>query len=374
MKIGIVLGTRPEIIKLSPIIRKLEEFKNNDYFIIHTNQHYSKSLDSIFFKELNLPKPRYNLGVGSASHGKQTGKMLEGIERVLIKERPDIVVVQGDTNSTLAGALASSKLGIEVAHVEAGLRSYDRSMPEEINRVLTDHISNYLFAPTEVARENLRREGIEENIFLVGNTIVDATLENIEIAEERKEEIFEEDMLEVVKGGDYFLVTIHRAENTDNRERLKGIVEGILKVGEYYDKTVLFPLHPRTEKKLKEYNLWDTLKNKNIEILEPAGYFKFLILERYAKLILTDSGGVQEEACILKVPCVTLRRSTERPETLEVGGNILVDIEKGDILEAVDIMLKRDRNWRNPFGDGRSGERIARILLEGRNSPLEDKI
>ncbi|MBW9219918.1 UDP-N-acetylglucosamine 2-epimerase (non-hydrolyzing) [Methanothermococcus sp. SCGC AD-155-N22] len=373
MKVGIVLGTRPEIIKLSPIIRKLEEFKNNDidYFIIHTNQHYSENLDRIFFKELNLPEPKYNLRVGSASHGKQTGKMLERIERVLIREKPDIVIVQGDTNTTLAGALASSKLGIEVAHVEAGLRSYDRGMPEEINRVLTDHISNYLFVPTEVAEENLRREGIRENVFLVGNTIVDATLQNIEIAERRKEEIFEEEMLDIVRDGDYFLLTIHRAENTDNRRRLESIVEGILKVAEYYDKTVVFPAHPRTEYRLKEYNLWDRLKNSNIKILEPIGYFKFLILEKYAKLILTDSGGVQEEACILKVPCITLRKNTERPETLEVGSNILVDVEKEDILEAVDTILRRSRNWRNPFGDGKSGERIVKILVEGYDSSME---
>ena len=360
MKVGIVLGTRPEIIKLSPLIRKLEEFNNNHYFIIHTNQHYSKNLDSIFFKELNLPKPRYNLGVGSAPHGEQTGRMLEGIERVLLRERPDIVIVQGDTNTTLAGALASTKLGIEVAHVEAGLRSYDRSMPEEINRILTDHISNYLFAPTEVAEENLKREGITENVFLVGNTIVDATLQNIEIAEEREKET-----LDIIKDMDYFLLTIHRAENTDNRRRLEGIVEGILKVAEHYDNRIIFPVHPRTEKRLREYQLWDRLKNSNIEVLEPVGYFKFLILEKYARLILTDSGGVQEEACILKVPCITLRKNTERPETLEVGSNLLVDIEREDIIEAVEIMLRRERNWRNPFGDGRSGERIVRILLEG---------
>ncbi|HIP15663.1 MAG TPA: UDP-N-acetylglucosamine 2-epimerase (non-hydrolyzing) [Methanothermococcus okinawensis] len=375
MKIGIVLGTRPEIIKLSPVIRELEKLKENiDYFVIHTNQHYSENLNRVFFKELNLPEPKYNLKVGSASHGKQTGMMLEGIEEVLIREKPEIVVVQGDTNTTLAGALASTKLGIEVAHVEAGLRSYDRSMPEEINRVLTDHISNYLFVPTEVAEENLRREGITENVFLVGNTVVDATFQNIKIAEEKKEEIFEGEMLDIVKGGDYFLLTIHRAENTDNSRKLKSIVEGILKVAEYYDETVIFPLHPRTEGKLKEYHLWDKLKkNKNIKMLEPTGYFKFLILEKYAKLILTDSGGVQEEACILKVPCITLRKNTERPETLEVGSNILVDIERENILEAVDSMLRRNRNWENPFGDGRSGERIVKILSESYNLSIKNE-
>ena len=369
MKIGIVLGTRPEIIKLSPIIRKLEELKNNsgiDYFLIHTNQHYSKYLDEIFFKELNLPKPKYNLNVGSASQGKQTGKILEGVEEVLINERPELVIVQGDTNSTLAGALASSKLKIKVVHIEAGLRSYDRSMPEEINRVLTDHISDCLFPPTEVAKDNLIREGIKKNIFVVGNTIVDATLQNIKIAEGKKEII--EDILKVIpKNKEYFLLTIHRAENTDNKERLNNIVNGILKISEYYNIPIIFPIHPRTLKKLREYNILNKLENnKNIKIIEPTGYFKFLILEKNAKLIITDSGGVQEEACILKTPCITLRENTERPETLEVGSNILVkgveDVES--IIGAVDIMIKRNRDWINPFGNGNSGETIVNILLE----------
>lgn len=370
MKIGIVLGTRPEIIKLSPIIRELGELKNNstkdiDYFLIHTNQHYSKYLDEIFFKELNLPKPKYNLNVGSASQGKQTGKMLEGVEEVLINERPEMVIVQGDTNSTLAGALASSKLKIKVVHIEAGLRSYDRSMPEEINRVLTDHISDYLFPPTENAKENLIREGIKKNIFVVGNTIVDATLQNIKIVESKKEII--EDILKVIpENKEYFLLTLHRAENTDNKERLNNIINGILKISEYYNIPIIFPIHPRTLKKLREYNLLNKLgSDKNIKIIEPTGYFKFLILEKNAKLIITDSGGVQEEACILKTPCITLRENTERPETLEVGSNMLVKVEDVEsIIGAVDSMMNRSRDWINPFGDGNSGETIVNILLE----------
>ncbi len=386
MKIGIILGTRPEIIKLSPIIRELErlndssncsgkihntcksnEYNNNnhtDYFIIHTNQHYSENMDKIFFRDLNLPSPNYNLNVGSGTHGEQTAKMLEGIEKILIDEKPDIVIIQGDTNTVLAGVLASSKLKIKVAHVEAGLRSYDKNMPEEINRVIADHISDYLFAPTEIAKENLLKEGIaEEKIFVVGNTIVDATLQNIEIANNR------EDIKNFIKSlsneKDYFLLTLHRAENTDNEYRLRNIFEGILKIVKYYrDIKIIFPIHPRTKNKLKKYNIFDEINhNKNIKIIEPVGYLEFLMLEKNAKLILTDSGGVQEEACILKVPCITLRDNTERPETVNIGSNILVGDNKEKLIKAVDIMLKKDRKWINPFGNGYSGKTIVNILL-----------
>lgn len=396
MKIGIILGTRPEIIKLSPIIRELERLKDNsncsgglndssnyggkihnpcksnkyitnnhiDYFIIHTNQHYSENMDKIFFRDLNLPSPNYNLNVGSGTHGEQTAKMLEGIEKILIDEKPDIVIIQGDTNTVLAGVLASSKLKIKVAHVEAGLRSYDKSMPEEINRVIADHISDYLFAPTEIAKENLLKEGIvEEKIFVVGNTIVDATLQNIEIANNR------EDIKNFIKSlsneKDYFLLTLHRAENTDNEYRLKNIFEGIIEIIKCYrDIKIIFPIHPRTKNKLKKYNIFDEINNnKNIKIIEPVGYLEFLMLEKNAKLILTDSGGVQEEACILKVPCITLRDNTERPETVNIGSNMLVGDNKEKLIKAVEIMLKKDRKWINPFGNGYSGKNIVNILL-----------
>jgi UDP-N-acetylglucosamine 2-epimerase (non-hydrolysing) len=374
MKIGIVLGTRPEIIKLSPIIRELEKLNNNcndinnidnniDYFIIHTNQHYSENMDRIFFEELNLPSPNYNLNVGSGTHGKQTAKMLEGIEEILINERPDIVIVQGDTNTVLAGAIAASKLKIKIAHVEAGLRSYDRNMPEEINRVLTDYVSDYLFAPTEIARRNLLREGIpKNNIFVVGNTIVDATLQNIKIANNNKD--IKDFVRKLSNGDDYFLITIHRAENTDNKDKLENIVESIIKIANYYDTSIIFPIHPRTENKLKEYGLYNNLKNnKNIKIIEPVGYLEFLMLEKNAKLILTDSGGVQEEACILKVPCITLRNNTERPETVNVGANMLVGNSKEKLINAIETMLKKDKNWENPFGNGKSGKTIVDILV-----------
>ncbi|XRP96912.1 non-hydrolyzing UDP-N-acetylglucosamine 2-epimerase [Methanocaldococcus sp. 16A] len=362
MKLSIILGTRPEIIKLSPIIRELEN-KDLDWHIIHTNQHYSENMDKIFFEELNLPKPKYNLNVGSGTHAQQTGKMLIGIEDVLLKENPDIVIVQGDTNTTLAGALVASKLKINIAHVEAGLRSFDRNMPEEINRVLTDHISDYLFAPTEIAKNNLLREGIEENkIFVVGNTIVDATLQNLKIAEKNENATA---FFNSIIDDDYFLLTLHRAENVDNKKRLKNIIDGIFKIAEIYNKDIIFPIHPRTKKRLKEFNLFDKLKSNNkIKIIEPVGYLEFLMLEKNADLILTDSGGVQEEACILKTPCITLRDNTERPETVEVGANILVGDNKEKLIKAVEIMLNKERNWENPFGDGNSGKRIIKILMK----------
>lgn len=359
MKIGVILGTRPEIIKMSPIIRELED---KNYFIIHTNQHYSENMDGIFFQELELPSQDYNLNIGSGTHGEQTGKMLAKIEKILLKEKPYLVVVQGDTNTVLAGALAASKLNIKIAHVEAGLRSYDKTMPEETNRVVTDHISDYLFVPTETAKNNLLKEGIDEkNIFVVGNTIVDATLQNLKIAEEK--ESINEFLTEITNGKDYFLLTLHRAENTDNVDRLKSIVESIIQVAEHFNHNIIFPIHPRTEKKLKEYDLMRKLEdNSLIKIIEPIGYLEFLILEKNAKLILTDSGGVQEEACILKVPCVTLRENTERPETLDVGGNILAGYNKEKIISSAEIMLKKNRNWENPFGDGNTGKKIVEIL------------
>ncbi|ABR56071.1 UDP-N-acetylglucosamine 2-epimerase [Methanococcus aeolicus Nankai-3] len=389
MKIAIILGTRPEIIKLSSIIRELQNFskenfyscktceanlkhnqsnthkdnKNIEYFIIHTNQHYSKNMDEIFFKELNLPTPKYNLNVGSGTHGEQTAKMIDGIEKILISENPDVVIVQGDTNTVLAGALSASKLHIKVAHVEAGLRSYDRNMPEETNRVLTDHISNYLFAPTEIAKHNLLKEGINKNVFVVGNTIVDATIQNIEIAEN----IYKYNNMSIKTNinEDYFLLTLHRAENTDNKERLTNIVNAIIKATEQYNKKIIFPMHPRTEKKLKEYNLFENLqKNSKIEIIEPVGYLEFLLLEKNAKLILTDSGGVQEEACILGAPCITLRDNTERPETIYIGSNILVNADINKILDGIGVMANKKINGNNPFGDGNSGKAIVKILLE----------
>jgi len=354
--ISIVLGTRPEIIKMSPVIRECEE-KGLDYFILHTGQHYSYEMDRVFFDELELPQPKYNLDVGSGTHAEQTGRIMIGVEKVLMKERPDIVLVQGDTNTTLAGALAAAKLQIKVGHVEAGLRSFDRRMPEEINRVLTDHISDYLFAPTENAKQNLLREGLDgSRIYVTGNTIVDAVYQNLEIAK-KKVSVLKDLGL---KPEGYFLVTAHRQENVDVKERLEGILKGLELIRQEFSMPVVFPMHPRTRRRIREFGL----SLDGIEVINPLGFLEFLQLEANARLVLTDSGGVQEETCILKVPCVTLRDNTERPETLEVGSNVLAGTDPESILESVRIMLDRERSWENPFGDGRAGERIVRIILK----------
>ena len=356
MKISIILGTRPEIIKMSPVIRECEK-QGLAYFILHTGQHYSYNLDKIFFEELELPEAKYNLDVGSGSHAEETGKMLIGIEKVLKEEKPGIVLVEGDTNTVLAGALAAVKSHIKVGHVEAGLRSYDRNMPEEINRVLADHVSDYLFAPTEKAKENLLRESIEgSKIFVTGNTIVDAVYQNLEIA---KREV---DILKKLNlnSKEYFLVTAHRQENVDIKERLKGILDGLELVYNKFNYPIIYPVHPRTKKKIREFGLEVP---KGVELIEPLGFLEFLQLEANAKLVLTDSGGVQEETCILKVPCVTLRDNTERPETLEVGSNVLVGVNQNKILEGVEKMRDKETNWKNPFGDGKAGNMITKILI-----------
>ena len=356
--IAIVLGTRPEIIKMSPVIRECER-RGIDYFILHTGQHYSYEMDRVFFEELELPQPEYNLDAGSGTHAEQTGKIMFGVERVLKNVKPDIILVEGDTNTVMAGALAATKLHIKVGHVEAGLRSYDRRMPEEINRIVADHVSDYLFAPTEKAKQNLLREGVEEDkIFVTGNTIVDAVYQNLEIAK-RKVNVLEDLGL---KPKEYFLVTAHRQENVDVKERLKGILKGLELIHEEFSMPVVFPIHPRTRRRIREFGL----RLDGVTVNDPLGFLEFLQLEANARLVLTDSGGVQEETCILGVPCVTLRDNTERPETLEVGSNIIVGTKREKILEGVKLMFNKENSWENPFGDGRAGERIIEILKNKR--------
>ncbi|MCK9330674.1 MAG: UDP-N-acetylglucosamine 2-epimerase (non-hydrolyzing) [Candidatus Cloacimonetes bacterium] len=357
MKIAIILGTRPEIIKMSPVIRSCSEH-SVDFSIIHTGQHYSYEMDKIFFRELELPGAVYNLEVGSGLHGAQTARMLTGLEKILIEDSYDAVLVQGDTNTVLAGALATSKLGIPLGHVEAGLRSYDRSMPEEINRIVADHLSDLLFAPTETAASNLKREGRPESgIFITGNTVVDAVAQNLAIAR-RDTSVFSK---LGVEEGEYVLVTAHRQENVDRQENLSGILKGIELVGNELGVTVLYPVHPRTKKMIEQFALRvpDTIR-----LLEPLGYFEFLLLEASARLVLTDSGGIQEECCILRTPCVTMRENTERPETVDVGGNLLAGTDPEAVLSSAKVMDLKERSWENPFGDGRAGERILCLLKE----------
>lgn len=339
---------------MSPVIRECERL-GLDYFVLHTGQHYSYNMDGVFFEQLELPETRYNLEVGSGSHAEQTGKALIGIEGVLQKETPDVVLVEGDTNTVLAGALAAVKLSVKVGHVEAGLRSYDRRMPEEINRVLADHCSDFLFAPTEKSKNTLLGEGIaEEKIFVTGNTLVDAVFQNLEISKGRVNVLGDLDL----NSGEYFAATVHRQENVDDEKRLRGIVEGLEKVRRSFGFDLVYPAHPRARKLLAEFGL----ELSDVRLIGPLDYLSFLQLESNARLVLTDSGGVQEEACILGVPCVTLRDNTERPETLDVGSNYLAGTNSDKIVDCVKLMLGRKKGWENPFGDGKAAARIIEIL------------
>jgi len=354
MKYSLILGTRPEIIKMSPIMRLLEK-KHIDYFIIHSNQHYSKNMDAIFFEELNLPKPKYSLGIGSADHGNQTGNMLIKIEEILLKERPDVVLSQGDTNTVLAGILAASKQNIPTGHVEAGLRSYDRRMPEEKNRIICDTISDFLFAPTKIQQKILRKEGIlKDRIFVVGNTIVDAVNQHKPLAE-KNSSILKKLNLKKQK---YILLTAHRALNVDRKKELTKLARLIEYIPKATKLPVIYPIHPRTKNKLEQFNL----NIKNVQLIEPLGYTDFLKLQMNANLIITDSGGIQEEACILQIPCITIRENTERPETLDVGANKLAGLKIDKLQEAIDYHKIHKSNWKNPFGDGKSAEKILEVL------------
>ncbi|MCF7831362.1 MAG: UDP-N-acetylglucosamine 2-epimerase (non-hydrolyzing) [Candidatus Pacebacteria bacterium] len=340
-KTCILLGTRPEIIKLSSIIRFFEKH-NLDYFIIHTNQHYSENMDKIFFDRLRLPSPKYNLNVGSLSQGNQTGRMLAEIENVLLIEKPELLLVQGDTNSVLAGALAACKLGIKVGHIEAGLRSYDRSMPEEINRIVSDHVSDYLFCPTEKQRGILLGEGIiDDKIFVTGNTIVDAVLESKSLLQKK---ILESNNL---KENKYILVTMHRPSNVDKEDILSQHLENISRLSNDYNLDVIFPIHPRTLKNIKEFNL--KIPDK-IKIIEPVDFLELLSLEFYSKIILTDSGGILEEACILGIPTLNLRENTERPECVEIGASKTVGSSYDLLKKGYDYFIHNNKQWVHPFG------------------------
>lgn len=354
-KIIVSVGTRPEIIKMSPVIRELEK-RGGDFFVFHTGQHYSHNMDGVFFEQLKLPQPKHNVGAGSGSHAEQTARILVGAEKIFQQESPEIVLVQGDTNSVLAAALAAVKLHIKVGHIEAGLRSYDRTMPEEINRILTDHCSDYLFAPTEKARTILLGEGIpEEKVSVTGNTIVDAVYQNLELAKEQSH------ILEALKvdPGKYLLVTLHRQENVDDRERFASILEGLGRLAGEFSLPIIYPIHPHSRKRMTELYL----EAPSLTLTEPLDFLDFLQLENNSRLILTDSGGVQEEACILGVPCVTLRDNTERPETIEVGANVLAGTAADKILESARLMVAKEKKWRNPFGDGKAAQRIVDIIM-----------
>lgn len=357
-KLAIILGTRPEIIKMAPVVLECQK-RAVPFFILHTGQHYSPNMDELFFKELGLPEPRYNLRLGGFNYYKQIGSFIPQIKAVLEKERPDAVLVQGDTVTVVAGALAAAKIGIPVAHHEAGLRSRDLTMPEEINRTFTDHVSDFLFAPTKTAVRNLVEEGVSrKKIFLTGNTIVDVVKQYRHL---HKNSPLVKDLK--LKKKRYFLVTAHRTENVDNRTRLANIFRGLHLVKEHFKNfDIVYPMHPRTQKKSQEFGLQ---LHPEIRVIEPIGYFDMLSLQKHARLIITDSGGLQEEGTILKVPMVTIRDNTERPETVRAGFNTLVPgVEPRAILAKTKLMLAKKHVWTNPFGDGKTGRRIVSMLTE----------
>ncbi len=355
MKVLTVIGARPQFIKAAVLSRAFSSFGTNvKEILVHTGQHYDANMSDIFFDELGIPRPDYNLCIGGGSHGQNTGRMLEKLEEIMIREMPSCVLVYGDTDSTLAGALAASKLHIPVAHVEAGLRSFNKRMPEEINRVLTDHISTLLFAPSEIARSNLDNEGVSsDKVFVVGDVMHDAARYYKKYA--RKPSWFDTLPLSD-EPNNFVLCTIHRAENTDDLERMKAILQGL----EHSEIPIILPLHPRTFKRLEAYGLGFP---DSVFVVEPVGYLEMVWLEANCKLIATDSGGVQKEAYFHEKACVTLRNETEWTELVEAGINVVAGADAAKITNAINSL-----SWRassdDIYGDGMAAAKIASILLE----------
>ncbi len=357
MKILTVVGARPQFIKAAPVSQRLRDMGHEEY-LVHTGQHYDHRMSQVFFEELAIPRPHVNLGVGSGPHGWQTGRMLVALEEVMLEQRPDWVLVYGDTNSTLAGALAAIKLHIRVAHVEAGLRSFNREMPEEHNRVLTDHCADLLFCPTETAVRNLAQEGITAGVHQVGDTMYDAVRRFAHMARQRSQILADLEL----EPRQYALATIHRPYNTDEPAQLRRILSALAELGF----PVIFPVHPRTRRRMVEFDRMDLeFEDRGmVRFIEPVSYLDMLVLEENARLILTDSGGMQKEAFFFRVPCVTIRPETEWVETVEMGWNRLV--HPGEILEAAAAFLA-DRcpegpRWEPVYGDGDAAQRICDIL------------
>jgi UDP-N-acetylglucosamine 2-epimerase (non-hydrolysing) len=363
--IYLIAGARPNFMKIAPLVKSFGKF-DLGYIIIHTGQHYDTQMSQSFFKDLDLPVPDISLGIGSGTHAEQTGKIMIAFERVCLEKRPDLVIVVGDVNSTVACALVAAKLGIPAAHVEAGLRSFDRSMPEEINRLLTDQISDILFTTCEDADENLRREGIPKSkIHFVGNVMIDTLYQHLEMAESSKVL----DRLGLKEDGRvkrFALLTLHRPSNVDELGRLKKLLEVLNKIHQLVP--IVFPAHPRTMKQIKKFDLMNLLSDDGtkINVIPPLGYLDFLSLMSHAKLVLTDSGGIQEETTILGIPCLTLRENTERPITIRQGTNSLVGTDPAVIFqEASRVLEQRPPGYSMPkYWDGKAADRILDVLVE----------
>lgn len=361
MKWVTVVGARPQFIKAAAVLRAIQARENATdsihSILVHTGQHHDHNLSNIFFEELGIPTPQYHLGIAGGTHGQMTGRMIEAIETVLLAEKPDKLLVYGDTNSTVAAALAAAKCGISIAHIEAGLRSFDRRMPEEINRILTDHVSKEKFCPTQAAIENLSREGITDDVYWVGDVMYDVARDYAARAESHRA-LF--DTLGVCPKA-YILVTCHREENTDNIARLRHIVDALEHIA--HDTSVIFPLHPRTAKRLAQAGLYDRLRH--VQCIPPVSYLEMVLLEKHAMVIVTDSGGVQKEAFFYRVPCVTLRDTSEWGETIALGWNRLVGDDPDKIVAAIrDARCGEEGEW--PYGHQRASERIVEILSRER--------
>lgn len=350
IKILVVVGARPNFIKAFPLFEQFKKNRNISPILVHTGQHYGYEMSKVFFGDLNIPKPDYNLHVGSGSHSYQTAKVMVKLEPIATRENPDWVVVFGDVNSTLAAALVATKLHISLAHIEAGLRSFDKSMPEEVNRVLTDHISDMLFCPTMKSVENLRKEGITKNVHNVGDVMYDAYLK-IEKISGKKSKIMTELKLQKKK---YMLLTIHRAKNTESCENISNILRILAETNE----NLVFPVHPRTRKLIEGNNINNY---PNIKFIKPVSYFDMIELEKNASKIITDSGGVQKEAYFAKVPCITLREETEWVETIEDGWDVLVGSDEKKIRDAIKYFDPEGKQKRN-YGDGNSAENIVKMI------------
>lgn len=357
LRLMIVFGTRPEIIKMASVIEACEKFKI-DYFLVHTNQHFDENMSDVFMKELRIPKPDYSLDVGSGTHGEQTGKALMLLEKVIMKEKPDVVLVEGDTNTVLAAGLATVKLAVPIGHIEAGLRSFDLRMPEEHNRRLVDHMSTYLFAPSQHACKNLKRENVWGKIYVTGNTVIDACLKNFPVAEQKS------NILEKIRFESFALATVHRAENVDNTHVLSNFVDVFTKS----EIPIVFPAHPRTLLRLKQAQLYAKVwRDDNIQVLPAVSYFDFLLLMKNCDFILTDSGGIQEEATspVIRKFVLVLRKSTDRPEAVQAGLAKVVGTDAERILYEIRKQASKGVSIKveYPYGDGKAGERIATIIL-----------
>ena len=356
-RIVTIIGTRPEIIKMAPVVKALDGLRGHEHVLVHSGQHYDLLMDRVFFQDMELREPDRQFELKDQPPHLQVATTMRQIADVT--KDADLVLVHGDTNTTVAGAVLANKQGRRLGHVEAGIRSFDKTMPEEVNRIVADQLSQLLFAPTPVARENLRRENVVEGVHVVGNSVVDALVQNVATAE-RRSRILE--TLGLAPRG-YVLLTFHRAENVDVKAKLSHALGALAGAAEDAGLPILFPIHPRTTRRLKEFGLEKRAASiRDLRRIEPTGYLDMLVLEKNAALILTDSGGLQEESCFFQVPCVTLRENTERPETLEIGSNVLAGTDPMRVRAAVRHQLEAKRGWPNPYGDGRTSEKIADLV------------